>query len=675
MRKIVTSDLPSKDEVAARFAHFPSIEKLVLVLLYDWRFRLAIVGLVIVGAAFALVLVPIWRSTPRGFKPVQRIKLLDVWQARSLRHTARAEIAAGRAPDGLVTMRAAVSNNPGDLDMLREFITQIRTYGDPRKHAHMAVQNGFWLVRLSGTNTADLELVAGLFERFYLEDIVVAMLEPMEDKLTPALEKAYAKALFMNRDPVKFAMHLARLHTQGVAANDPELELFDAAYLAGWTDGASARSGQDKLDRGKDRPELALLAQRLQLIVSERRNDAESYGKALEDVIQHGAVRIIDHLVYWGLLNSAGQKEKAVEIMRSNVYEPRSGDEAILLARSYYEFGLPEEALAVLQRYARFFAFASHLWLSLGNLLIAQENWDDLGRVALEIRDESNPSRSELLSLSYYFEGLSELKRHRDSTAVEAFEKAAQAPCDNESILLRIAAGMSEVGQPGPAQQLLLKNQRMSEKNPEYWNILGKVSFELRDLPTLAYAAAKTHSLKPDDPAAIQNHAAALLSMRSMPQQAIALTLESYRREPNNTGVILNHAAALTQNRRFAEARRLLMSLDKARLSESEKATLNLVLFELCLEEGNHGEALKAASSINRSALFPPETQWLDNTLRRISTNKPSAGAAPPQTRALPSDKSSNAVACNHALCPGSSLIRGLDTTVSVCPWQTTTTI
>ncbi|NLH74850.1 MAG: hypothetical protein GX456_17510 [Verrucomicrobia bacterium] len=620
MRKLVRKELPSKEELAAKFDHLPWVQQLVLVLLYDWRFRLALLALTMVAVGFALVLLPVWRSTPPGFEPVHRVKMIDFWQARALRRTALAEIAAGRTRDGITTMRSAVSNNPGDLALVREFVDMMRQYGDPRHHTAMAVQNGLWLVQLSRTNLTELELVAGLFDRFLLDDFVVALLEPVEDKLSPALETAYAKALFMSRNPSRFAARWARLQARGIATDDPRLKLVHSAYMAGWTDGESAEAGQRALDDAKENAGSALLANRLQLIVSERRRDLVTYGRALENLIQMGATSLGDHLVYWQLLADSGQKDKAIELVRSNVYEPRTGDEAITLARVHYEFGLPEEARQVLYKYARHFAVADHLWLSLGNLLTTRGEWQSLGQIALEMRDESNPSRAELLCLSLYFEGLSELKQHRESTAEEAFQKAAQAPCENETILLKIASGMSEAGYPGPAQQLLLKNQRIAENNAEYWTLLGKVSYELRDLPTLAYAAAKTHSMRPNDPAAIQNHAAALLSMRSMPQEAIALTLELYRRQPNNPPAILNHAAALAQNRRLSDALRLLRSLDVSRLDESDRTTYYFVLTEILVEQGDYAKAEEAAKSVDRQFLFAPEIAWFDNALKRIQT-------------------------------------------------------
>lgn len=627
MRKLFRKELPSKEELAAKFDHFPWVQQLVLVLLYDWRFRLVILALGLVLVGFALVLLPVWRSTPPGFEPVHRVKMIDFWQARALRRTALAEIDAGRTHEGISTMRSAVSNNPGDLALVRELVDMMRQYGDPRNHTAMAVQNGFWLVQLSRTNLAELELVASLFDRFLLDDFVVAMLEPLEDKLSPALETAYAKALFMSRNPSRFAAFWARLQARGIATDDPRLKLVHSAYMAGWTDGESAEAGQRALDDAKEVAGSAILANRLQLIVSEHRRDVANYGRALENLIQMRATSLGDHLVYWQLLADSGQKEKAIELVRSNVYEPRTGDEAITLARVHYEFGFPEEARQVLYKYARHFAVADHLWLSLGNLLIARGEWQSLGQIALEMRDESNPSRAELLCLSFYFEGLSELKQHRESTAEEAFRKAAQASCQNETILLKIAAGMSEAGYPGPAQQLLLKNQRIAENNSEYWMLLGKVSYELRDLPTLAYAAAKTHSMRPDDPVALQNHAAALLSMRSMPHEAISLTLELYRRQPKNPPAILNHAAALAQNRRYSDGLRLLQSLDVSKLDASDKTTYYLVLTEILVEQGDYANAEKAAKSVDRQFLFAPEIQWLDDALKRIRTNLEGEGS------------------------------------------------
>ncbi|MCX8107402.1 MAG: hypothetical protein N3G20_01210 [Verrucomicrobiae bacterium] len=625
MRKLILkvreTVFPSREEIADKFGSFPWLEKLVLVFLYDKRFRWAIFGLVLGGVGLMFALLPVWRSTPAGFEPVYRVKLLDMWQARALRRTALSELAEGRTHVGLMTMRTAVSNNPGDLDLVREFVQMIIQHGDPARHAHLAVQNGLWLLQLSNTNVAELELVAGLFEKFYLDEFVVELLKGVEDRLSPELEKAYARSLFMSRRPAEFAARWAKLQTRGGVTNDARLRLVHSAYLAGWTDGASARTGQEALDNAKADRDLAPLAHRLQLIVSEQKGDIESYGKSLDELVHMRAAGLGDHVVYWRLLTESGSREKAVELARSNVDAPRTGDEAILLARALYELGLADEARQVLYKYARHFVLADHLWLSLGNLLESMGEWDELGKIALEMRDETNPLRNDLLCLSLYYEGVSELKRHREPAAEAAFGKAAQTPCENEAILLRVAQGMSGLGYWNHAQQLLLRNQRVAETNATYWELLGKVSYNLRDFPTLVHSSIKVHSLRPDDPVALQNHAAALLSMRTMPKEAIALTLELYRRYPNNPGAILNHAAALTQNRRFEEAQRLLQSLDPMRLSDEDRTGYYLVLMEILVEQGDYSGAARAAERVDRRYMFPPDAEWYEKMIERIRGN------------------------------------------------------
>jgi hypothetical protein len=437
--------------------------------------------------------------------------------------------------------------------------------------------------------------------------------------LSPEIEAAYAKALFVNREPSRFVTSWARVEKQLGTTSHPELALLHHAYLAGWTDGASATAGQKALDQAKQDDKLQLLAYRLQLVVSERQRDLKGYGDALEVVQQRGATRLIDHLVHWTLLRDAGQKDTVIELMQSNVYEPRSGDEVVLLARSYYELGRADEAREVLRQYAHRFFAADHVWLSLANLLAAQERWEDLRGTAMQLRSQPGAARTDLLALSHYLEGLAELGRHHQATGAAAFQKAAQTPIDSKVLLMKMAEGMERAGYSDCAQARLLNSRNLGENDPEYWRLLSKTAYQLRDAALLTYATSAVHRLQPHDPIALQNYAAALLTSRSLPEEAVALTLECYRRQPRNPAAILNHAAALAQNRRLAEAKGLLQALQNTTLPQTDANSLNLVWFEVHVEEGDLAAALELEKRIDRKLLFPPELSWLHNALERIS--------------------------------------------------------
>jgi tetratricopeptide (TPR) repeat protein len=622
---------PEREEVAAKFHRLPSLEKLALVFLYDRRFFCIVVALAFLFAALVLMVLPLWPVGSAGMPPVDWCRPLDLLQARILRRNAEAAIAAGHTRDGLATWRAAVGNNRGDVELIRGFLRQLTAHGEPHYHTGTAILNCQWLLHLTRTNEQDLLLVTTLCERFRLDDLTVHLLAPDEDKLSPELEAVFAKALFINREPSRFIALWSRLEKHGQLASEPELVLTRQAYLAGWTDGTSASAGQAALDQAKRNDKLQVLAYRLQLVVSGHRRDLKPYADALEFVQQRRATRLSDHLLHWNMLKAAGQTNTVIEAIRSNVCEPRSADESVILAQTCYELGLAEEARERLRHFAQRFYAADHVWLSFGNLLAKQERWDDLYETAMQLRAATSPARTELLALSHYFEGLAELNRNRKEAASLAFKKVPEAPCDNRLILVKLADGLDKAGYPQYAQERLLNGRKLGENDVEYWRLLSRIAYELRDISLLTYAAGTVHRLDPDDPAAEQNYAAALLTSRSFPEEAIALTLESLRRRPNSPAMILNHAAALVQNHRVPEAKKLLRtfaSQASAAAALYDTNSLNLIWFDIHLQEEDLPAALTTEKKIDRASLFPPETAWLESALKRIPSAPKRPGAA-----------------------------------------------
>jgi hypothetical protein len=243
----------------------------------DPWFRIAICGLAGLVLSLASLGPRIWKGSPPGFEPVIRVSGLDLAQGWSLRRTASKATAAGRFEEANHAWLAALARNPGDAEAARG---GLRNYlRSDRKRSGLAGHYGGWLLKLTGTNRADLELVAQVLEKHEEPDLLLSLLEPRKDQLSPSLETTYLKALFHCRKIADFAARWKRARNE-LPWNE-DLALFEAALRAGWESGAEAAQGREQLESGLERPPERLLAGRLLLTASAQRLDADRYGWVL----------------------------------------------------------------------------------------------------------------------------------------------------------------------------------------------------------------------------------------------------------------------------------------------------------------------------------------------------------------------------------------------------------
>lgn len=600
----------------------------MLVLIYDRRFLGVALATFALVAGVGLLLVPMWRMTPQGFVPVVRISLLDFFQARSLSRTAEAAFAKAQIAEGMTALVSAVGNNPGDVALGRRYLERLTEYGLPSRDALLAWNHGGWLLRLTRTNLTDLENVARLYERFWMSDLVVETLEREEARLTPALETSYAKALFLLGKSGQFGSRLGRLVSAGCLTTDPDLALFRAAYHAGWTDGESAREGQRMLDQARsDRPQW-LLANRLQLIVSGQREDAQMFGVALEALSDRRESFLSEHVAYARLLLRADHREAALEHLHNHILTPRYPAEALQLLQLYHDVGEPVEVYRLLRRCVHVFPRAESVWVAYATMLQDQKAWIELANLAMEMRAESNPARNSLLAYSYFLEGLCDTRQGRAAAGLAAFEKALRSRIDSLLIAGRMANGLHDLGQSQLAHQLLLGLRETAAKDPGYWQLLARTAHELKDVSLLMYATATAYRLQPDSIQTLQDYGAALITARTLPQEAVGLTLRFRTLRPSSAAARVNHAAALAQNHRYEEARVVLSGVKPSQLSKTDRSGLSLVWVDVYAGLGEAGNAIEAASQVDRSLLFSTESAWLDNTLRALGSSAPAPTAS-----------------------------------------------
>jgi hypothetical protein len=153
-------------------------------LFFEKYFRAALLLLALVFTAAALFLPRMVLSTPKDFLPVIRVRALDKVQSWSLARTARRLTAAGELDAALFAWQSAVANDPGDAALSRALVSTLLAEPiPPRKHLGLGANHALWLLRLTQTNRADLDLTVQLFARYGLDDLVAGLLRPIENDL------------------------------------------------------------------------------------------------------------------------------------------------------------------------------------------------------------------------------------------------------------------------------------------------------------------------------------------------------------------------------------------------------------------------------------------------------------------------------------------------------------
>jgi predicted Zn-dependent protease len=612
--------LPEKDVLAAKLIDYPLLNSILRMLLYERLFRVILVLLVLLLGGTGLFLAKIWTASPKGFDPVIKLSGLDYVQAWSLRQTALKQQAEGRFDDALYSWRVAIANNPVNPDLIRGCLNHLLDGTDKRKCTPAAVSYSRWLMRLTETNLADLELSVRLYEHFGVDDLTVRTVSLYGKQLSPTLEGCYLKALFNRRAYDEFGERWKDAKLRGVQFSDPDLALYHAAYLEGWGLPSDANAGKQLLEKAKSDPNRArqALAHQLQLKVSDRLVDAEAYRTSLAFLEESRQDRLADHFHYWELLLRLGRKKEAAQLMDAHVTPPNSGEETVLLAQAYYDLGQQDKSREILKQYSLEFSTSEAVWLTYANLLTVQKRWDDLISLALLIRNESNPVRDILGGYSYYLEGLAELRKNRLPTATNAFNHIPASRAKDKTIELMLAEKLEAIGFPDVSKAILLNLQKEVVDNEQFWVFLAKTAFESRDPDVLVSAMASAYKLRTNDLGIVNNYAAALLATRQRPDEALRLTSRVLEKFPDAAGPRINQAEALLQNQKPDDAEPILRSIEADKLSDEERSQYYLVCFELYLDQHRFDDARKALGGVQPRHLLPTEVKWMSEAKKQL---------------------------------------------------------
>lgn len=578
-------------------------------LVQDTWFQLGCMGFILLFVLLGLFLPRIWTASPPGFRPVVKVSGLDLAQAWSLKRSALKAMAAGRFDEAHYAWMAALANNRADADLVRGALECAARSENKQKYRKAVVHQSLWLLQLSATNRHDLERVGEIFFQYAHFALLIALLERRQDELTPALDAAYLKALFRTGRANAFINHWRRI--QPSLPPDEELVLYHSSWIAGWSPPEAAERALRALQNAFENPAHRILAFRLLLAASLRRMDAERCGEMLARLHTEGADTLMEYIEYWRLLAQLGRKAEALRLTESLPCRPASADEVIALVELYREWGLSDQALGAFRRFAADFGDSAEIWAAYAHALLEARNWDELRRVALQIRVQAEGGQERLTAYSFYLEGRAEVGLQRRFHAASAFQKMTEWEFHNPQPGLDAAKDLILLDYPLLAHAVLVKLEQWLDSSAEYWSARFQVAEQLKQTDPMLAAARRAYDLQPHDSAVANNYAAALLIRRDMPAEAIRLTWRVLSRNPHSLPARINHAAALLLNERAEEALALLDRIDISTLTPPQLTAYHLDRFEACLKLQRRAQARVCSDLIDPRHLYPEQARWL----------------------------------------------------------------
>ena len=601
----------SKEKLDLMVFRYP----LLHLVFFSFWFQLILTGIGLFAIALVIMLPRVWTTTPPGFKPVIKVRLLNLAQAWSLKRSAQKAMAAGQLDTAVMTWQQAVANNPANPKLNRGFFEAIIKCDQAKPQPQLVIGQALWLLRLTGTNQVNADLAAKLFLKYHHYEGVLDLLEPRAKTLSPVLSVAYLKALFNLGQMDQFARHWQLLDPN--QANDPELRFYRMAYLAGWGPADTAAEGRRQLEAAQADPAWRELAVRLGLIVYLRQENVAGYEKNLRQLKEWHADNLGDNVLYWQLLDTNGKREQAVQLVRAFNTPPASAAELLLLANTHQSLGRQSQALQLMQRYAGQFAYAEAIWMTYAGLLIGEQRWPALLTLAMDMRKEK-VAGDNLVGFSYYTEGRAHLAQQKRGPAEAAFRQIPEFTYRNPALVVEMGRNLYALGYPEIAKDLLIKSQPLCARSPLYWQLLGTVAhlLKLTDLRLTAYESA--YQLNPQDWVAMNNYAAVLITQRQRPQEAIKLTVQLLAHAPNSVPAKINHSMALLANQRTTEAVALLQTINLNGLSPEETTAYYLGMLEANVNQRRYALARQDLAKIDRQHLFANQRQWLEQVRQQI---------------------------------------------------------
>ena len=465
---------------------------LVRLLFKERWFRAATFLVMAITVGVPLIALKTFPVTPQGVTPEVKISALDWLQSRALAYRAMNLSPESGLHHHVESWRMAIGNNPGSLGHNRAYLAILRKLDVRRKYWSDAVRTGAWLLKLSPTNLADLELTCLVFEHYNLDDLIVEAVESSPWDRSAVLNQVYLRALFETGNTETF-LDVWKASSKE-ARQDLRVKLYRSALSLAHTPDDQGIGEQELLDQAIASQETEELGHRLQLFVSHSRQDLEAFQKSFRILVENFQDSIFDHLAYWKLLWNTGHKELARAKAVSLVFVPKSQRQVVEVANAYSLMDLEELAFECLQHYAGYFGFSSARVYSEAMILIRTEQWKRLRRLAIGIRSERGVANA-FMSFSYYLEGKASFELNRLHDANLALQRVSDFSLLESKLGLYVGSNLMSLGYPNEAIDALWPERHRYRNDTAFWELIFKISDELSDASRLHVAAENLYRI------------------------------------------------------------------------------------------------------------------------------------------------------------------------------------
>lgn len=554
------------------------------------------------------------RALPEASSGSIRDDLSDA--ADSLREQNAAERleAEGRFADAEEHWRAAMTLQPARADVLRRAIRCALTVQPPDGQLFRdAFGAAGALMAITRTNVSAVETLSEVCDHFQRDGILTEITDALPFVRSPSIEGRRAKAFFRLGDSRKFQESMVRAH----GSNDPELPLFGMAGAALWARESDAGAARRELEQCATNGAGNLAAERLLLVVLKRRGDAAGFGAWLARAEERETDRPADHLAYWTLLAMQGRKDEAAVLAHRYARPPRSASELVALAQGFSELGLDDDAITVLTRFSPKVAADTRLSMLLSELLIKNERWEDLRRLAFRIRDDPE-SMATLGAYGCYLDALAGIKTGDTPYAQKVMSDAPQMPIADDAMALLTARKLLSIGGAGPARDILARRRASMGGSTEFWTLFLQVAVALRDTELLCEAARQRLMLEPQSVAAANDLCAALLAAGGQAGEALPLARRVFAERPNSSTARFNMGLALVQSGEPLSAEVFLSGLETKDYSPMDLTLLGWARAEAAFASGDVEKASAILGPLDPALLFSGQQVRFDRFRSRV---------------------------------------------------------
>lgn len=507
-----------------------------------------------------------------------------------------------------------VGQDPADPVALRGYLDSLAADASYRG---ATVTNGLhwgaWLWRVGGTNREDVRRMFLLAERVEDDGQVLSELLPWLAQLPPE-EREHWLVVLADQD--QWA-HVGRYVADvGGQEGSGFAGLIALAWRAGWGPPGGALEALRALESAGDSgSERGVVAGRLLTQVMCRRLDLQGATRVLARLTAAGGVRSVDRLRVARLAFESG-KAAGMKEQIATWASPRESREILPWHDLLQRLGESAAAIRVVRQGVQQWNRVEW-YLILADGQVAAGDWGGLRETGGWLR-EGRSARAGWDRVGWRLEAVANEKMGRTGEASEAWKKGEGTMPVGEGMGWEWGRRLLAWGFGARAADWIVESESLMSGRTDYWLVRMRLGHAQGDAEAILEAALRRRLLDPMSPEAAGEHAAALLTLRRDPAEALRLLRLDGVRTMGGRGNQINEALALVQSGELNEAEAMLSALELIGLSAMERTMVCLGRFEVHARRGRVTEAMQMYRAIEGRFLMPVQSRWLEAEYHRL---------------------------------------------------------